>query len=142
MKMYQSDTPDSVQATPRASKHIIIPVFNFRGSLVASESDKWYPPASFMFTAGYATATSAGTTSVVLQVWKNTYHRQIDGTIVVDKVLLADSVLPANGVKSLFNSRTSLNNAKVSPSDYITVKAMTSSGHGGVVVQIFGDRTA
>ena len=139
MKIYRSDTLNSVHSTPRI-RHVPIPVFNFKGVLTISESDKWYPPTSFIFTGGYVTSSEPGSSSAIIEIWKHTYHSTIDGTIVVDDVMLAIASLSSDGIKGIFGSTATLNAAVVTVKDYITVKSITDSGHGGVTVQIFGDR--
>ena len=54
--------------------------------------------------------------------------------------MLAIASLSSDGIKGIFGSTATLNAAVVTVKDYITVKSITDSGHGGVTVQIFGDR--
>jgi len=140
MKIYRADATQSVNAIKRKNLHVPIPVFNFLGDLTISESDKWYPPTPFIFKTGYATASAAGVATAALELWKKTYHQQGDGIDIIDEVLLATATLSAGGVKAIFTSDVSINNAIVTPRDYITIKSLYDSGHNGVTVQIFGDK--
>lgn len=137
--IYRADTKNSVHATKRI-EHIIIPVFNFKGALVESESDKWYPPTSFRLTGGYVTASEAGSSAAILEAWKHTFHTQFDGTDAVDKVLLATVGLSPKGIKGVFGIISGAASTIVTPKDYITIVATNDSGHGGVTVQLFGDK--
>jgi hypothetical protein len=139
MRIYRSDQPEPVNSAARKPDAIVIPPFNFRGQLVESVSDKWYPPYSMRLTGGYVTATGEGFDDVTFTALKNNIF-ETDGSFY-PPTESAIAFLGATDKKAIFSLEPHTGGAIMfTQYDWLTISADTTSGHVGITVQLYGER--
>jgi len=141
MKVYPTNNLVPVNSKQRQPESITIPVFNFMGILDDSSlSDKWYPSTNIKITGGYVATTSTG-------IDNNEFYI-LRGNIFEQNIEIGVATMAAGDNKSTFQ----MNNIDyqttppypqaniMTPFDYLTIWAAFPSEHGGITVQIFGEK--
>lgn len=133
MKYYTSNSPEAVNSQQRNPDDVIIPPFDFKGSLVASASNSWSPPYDCIITGGRAITRSIGSTNLMLVVYKNNAFEE--------DLVVAEAVMPAlGGVVEFALENAMTGNLTISTYDNIAAAALNASGHMGVNIQLFAKR--
>lgn len=132
MKIYPSDNLQAVNSVQRKRTPVIIPPFNLKGVNKPSVSDKWYPNVNCQVVAGIVTASTTGSSTAGFAILKNNIFEQ--------NVVVATVNLGASDTKEVFTLANALGGLTFSKYDWITVASFSSSGHSGIVVQIFAEQ--
>jgi len=94
MKVYPTNINQPVNSVQRQPESIVIPVFQFAGTIKAGTSDKWYPTKTTRLTGGYVTVTTPGTSDVAFAIMKYNIFEQTAGNLSLA------GVLPAGDIKT------------------------------------------